>query len=78
MTVCVYVCVLETKLFDTISLMDIIQLIYQLINIDQISKLRERGQHFLEVPDSYYDNLRKRLGNSPVSVKEDMNQVCSL
>ncbi|KAK2166265.1 hypothetical protein LSH36_40g08003 [Paralvinella palmiformis] len=46
--------------------------------IDTISKLRERGQHFLEVPDSYYDNLRKRLGNSPVSVKEDMNQLQKL
>ena len=46
--------------------------------VEQISKLRERGQQFLEVPDSYYDNLRKRLKNSPVCVEEDMDKVCLL
>ncbi|KAK2166404.1 hypothetical protein LSH36_39g01032 [Paralvinella palmiformis] len=46
--------------------------------IDTISRLRERGQHFLQVPDSYYDNLRERLKKSPVRIEEDLSQLQKL
>ena len=37
--------------------------------IKSITNLRARGQEFLNIPDSYYDMLRKRLANSKVKVK---------
>eukprot|EP00357_Protocruzia_adherens_P022574 CAMPEP_0114995718 /NCGR_PEP_ID=MMETSP0216-20121206/13893_1 /TAXON_ID=223996 /ORGANISM="Protocruzia adherens, Strain Boccale" /LENGTH=380 /DNA_ID=CAMNT_0002359807 /DNA_START=49 /DNA_END=1191 /DNA_ORIENTATION=- len=40
--------------------------------IEAIEALRARGVDFLEVPESYYDNLEKRLANSPVKIAEDM------
>merc|ERR1719419_2004904 len=40
--------------------------------IKSITNLRARGQEFLNIPDSYYDMLRKRLANSKVKVKEDL------
>lgn len=40
--------------------------------IKTITNLRARGQEFLNIPDSYYDLLRKRLANSKVKVKEDL------
>ena len=36
--------------------------------IKTITNLRARGQEFLNIPDSYYDMLRKRLANSKVKV----------
>ena len=36
--------------------------------IKTITNLRARGQEFLNIPDSYYDLLRKRLANSKVKV----------
>lgn len=41
----------------------------------QITNLRARGQHFLDIPDKYYENLRARLKLSSVIVKEDLDVV---
>lgn len=40
-----------------------------------IEALRARGMKFLSIPKKYYDNLRKRLANSPVNVKEDLDKI---
>lgn len=40
--------------------------------ITSIRKLRERGMDFLKVPDTYYDQLREKLKESPVKIKEDL------
>ena len=44
----------------------------------QIQSLRARGQHFLEVPNSYYDNLRVRLSKAKIHVNEDIDTVSGL
>jgi len=41
----------------------------------QVTNLRARGLQFLDVPDKYYTNLRERLKQSPVNVKEDIDMV---
>jgi len=46
--------------------------------IKSIEKLRDRGMIFLNIPDSYYAQLRKRLANSPVQVKEDLDKLQKL
>merc|ERR1711936_1372586 len=43
--------------------------------IASIENLRARGMEFLNIPDSYYNLLRKRLANSPVKVKEDIDEI---
>lgn len=43
--------------------------------IKSIENLRSRGMVFLDIPDSYYNHLRKRLENSPVKVKEDLEKL---
>lgn len=43
--------------------------------IASIKNLRARGMEFLNIPDSYYNVLRKRLPNSPVKVKEDIDEI---
>ena len=30
---------------------------------------------FLTIPDTYYENLRARLKNAPITVKEDLDVV---
>jgi 4-hydroxyphenylpyruvate dioxygenase len=44
----------------------------------QIRNLRERGQEFLQIPDTYYEILRKRLKADKVNLIEDLDvlQVC--
>jgi len=46
--------------------------------IKTITNLRARGQEFLNIPDSYYNLLRKRLANSKVKVKEDLETLQKL
>jgi 4-hydroxyphenylpyruvate dioxygenase len=46
--------------------------------IASIENLRARGMVFLNIPDSYYDHLRKRLAKSPVKVKEDLDKLQKL
>jgi len=41
--------------------------------IKAVSLLRQRGVKFLDIPSEYYDDLRVRLKNSPVVVKEDLD-----
>jgi len=41
----------------------------------QVTNLRARGLKFLDVPDKYYTNLKERLKQSPVNVKEDIDMV---
>jgi len=41
--------------------------------IKSIENLRARGMVFLNIPDSYYNHLRKRLANSAVKVTEDID-----
>lgn len=52
------------------------------INVDDIistiSNLRKRGLKFLEVPESYYTNLRKRLQTASITVKEDLDKIQEL
>jgi len=43
--------------------------------IASIENLRSRGMEFLNIPDSYYNVLRKRLAKSPVKVKEDIDEI---
>ena len=40
--------------------------------IKTITNLRARGQEFLNIPDSYYDMLRKRLAHSKVKVGQNI------
>jgi len=46
--------------------------------IKSIEHLRSRGMVFLDIPDTYYDQLIKRLANSPVQVKEDLEKLRKL
>jgi len=46
--------------------------------IDSVSKLRARGTRFLQVPDTYYEDLRARLANAPIKVAEDLDVLQSL
>jgi len=41
----------------------------------QVTNLRARGLQFLDVPDKYYVNLKERLKESPIKVKEDIDTV---
>jgi len=40
--------------------------------ISAVKNLRSRGLHFLTIPDTYYELLRKKLSVSKVKVKEDL------
>jgi 4-hydroxyphenylpyruvate dioxygenase-like putative hemolysin len=40
--------------------------------------MRERGSQFLQVPKSYYTDLRERLQHSKVHISEDLDMVRKL
>ncbi|XP_061189809.1 uncharacterized protein LOC133197687 [Saccostrea echinata] len=46
--------------------------------IKTVSILRERGLQFLEIPKTYYKNLRERLKKSKVKIAEDMDRIQKL
>eukprot|EP01083_Nonionella_stella_P098458 276899_1 len=46
--------------------------------IKAVSAMKNRGQEFLTIPDTYYDNLRERLKDSHVKVKESIDVLQSL
>jgi 4-hydroxyphenylpyruvate dioxygenase len=46
--------------------------------IAAIRNLRKRGVSFLNVPDTYYEDLRKRLEKSPVVIEEDLKIIQEL
>jgi 4-hydroxyphenylpyruvate dioxygenase len=37
--------------------------------------LRQRGQKFLSIPKTYYDNLRVRLAAAGTKVVEDLDKI---
>ena len=43
--------------------------------IKSIENLRYRGTEFLDIPSTYYTQLRKRLAHSKVKVKEDIDTL---
>ena len=64
---------------------DIISAVCHFINlsapinsINQISNMRERGLHFLDIPDRYYEQLKEKLKTAKITVKEDIDVVCNL
>jgi len=46
--------------------------------IKSIENLRYRGTEFLDIPDAYYNELRKRLKHSKVNVLEDIDTLQKL
>lgn len=46
--------------------------------IDSITKLKERGQGFLTIPDTYYDLLEERLKADNFQIKEDIQVLKKL
>ena len=46
--------------------------------IKTIENLRYRGTEFLNIPDAYYNQLRKRLKHSKVRVKESIDTLQKL
>lgn len=46
--------------------------------LTSVGNFRKRGTEFLDIPASYYDQLRKRLARSKVKVKEDIAELQKL
>ena len=46
--------------------------------IRAVSALRNRGMEFLDIPATYYENLRMRLASSKVTVKEPIDELQKL
>lgn len=46
--------------------------------IQTIRNLRARGQQFLDIPDSYYKNLREKLKTAKITVTEDLDVLQEL
>lgn len=46
--------------------------------IKTVQLVKNRGVEFLEIPDSYYDNLRKQLPNINIKIKEDIDTLQKL
>lgn len=46
--------------------------------VKTIELLRARGVEFLEVPNTYYDNLRRNLPNISIKIKEDIDTLQKL
>jgi 4-hydroxyphenylpyruvate dioxygenase len=46
--------------------------------ITAVTRLRERGLQFLDIPDTYYDHLEERLKESTITVKEDLGAIRKL
>lgn len=40
--------------------------------IECVTNLRQRGVDFIPIPDTYYDDMRKRLSNAGVTLQEDI------
>lgn len=43
--------------------------------ITTVTNLKKRGVRFIDVPSSYYEDMRKRLRNSILDFKEDMDAI---
>lgn len=46
--------------------------------ISSIEALRERGTEFLDIPDTYYRELKRHLPHSKVKVKESLDTLQKL
>lgn len=46
--------------------------------VTSVSRLRQRGVAFIRVPDTYYVDLKRRLGKSSMKVAEDLNKLQAL
>lgn len=46
--------------------------------VTTVSRLKTRGLEFLNTPDIYYDQLKERLSNCPISIHEDIEQLRKL
>ena len=46
--------------------------------IESIENLKKRGMDFLQVPDTYYDMLKKRLKSDNFQIKEDLEVLKKL
>lgn len=46
--------------------------------VDTIMKLKERGQEFLTIPDTYYELLQQRLKADNFAIKEDLEVLRKL
>ena len=46
--------------------------------VTTVANLKERGVQFIQVPDTYYDEMRKRLGRSDMKLKEDLEALREL
>lgn len=43
--------------------------------IESITRMKARGCQFLTIPATYYDLLREKLKDSPITVKEDLDKI---
>ena len=41
----------------------------------QITNMKARGLQFMTIPDTYYDQLREKLKDAKITVKEDLDVV---
>lgn len=46
--------------------------------VSVVANMRERGMDFLHTPDTYYDQLKERLKDCPVEIKQDIEQLRKL
>ena len=46
--------------------------------ITTVTNLKKRGVEFINVPDSYYDDMRKRLSRSMLNLEEDFEAIKKL
>jgi 4-hydroxyphenylpyruvate dioxygenase len=46
--------------------------------IESISRMKARGCQFLTIPATYYELLREKLKDSPITVQEDLDKIQAL
>lgn len=46
--------------------------------IDAVTRMKDRGQEFLNIPDTYYDNLRLSLAKAGTEVVESLDEIQKL
>lgn len=46
--------------------------------VSVVANMRQRGMDFLNTPDIYYDQLKERLKDCPVDIKQDIEQLRKL
>ncbi|XP_076434744.1 4-hydroxyphenylpyruvate dioxygenase-like [Babylonia areolata] len=46
--------------------------------INTVKRMKERGQQFLEIPETYYTQLRQKLKTAKITVKESLDELQKL